>query len=154
MKQLERRSLKKIRASTEFKPVTSTISVRCFTNWAMKPHIGERPFLLHSPLLVAILDSRSAFSERLTQMHCFSKLPYNSWNNVAFKGHVIWNCCWHYSKKLMQISCHLPEPPPIGSTRSFLKLLIIAALKPPSLARNPWINKHSTFFIFWTFNLN
>ena len=36
-KQLERRSLKKIRASTGFKPVTSAIPVRCSTNWAMKP---------------------------------------------------------------------------------------------------------------------
>ena len=31
-----RRSLKKIRASTEFEPVTSAIPVRCSTNWAMK----------------------------------------------------------------------------------------------------------------------
>ena len=31
-KQLERRSLKKIRASTGFKPVTSKIPVRCSTN--------------------------------------------------------------------------------------------------------------------------
>ena len=28
----------KIRASTGFEPVTSAISVRCSTNWAMKPH--------------------------------------------------------------------------------------------------------------------
>ena len=40
---LERRSLKNIRASTGFKPVTSAIpvAVRCSTNWAMKPHIGS-----------------------------------------------------------------------------------------------------------------
>ena len=31
-KQLERRSLKKIRASTGFEPVTSAIPVRCSTN--------------------------------------------------------------------------------------------------------------------------
>ena len=41
-KQLERRSLKKIRASTGFEPVTSAIPVRCSTNWAMKPHIGSK----------------------------------------------------------------------------------------------------------------
>ena len=40
-KQLERRSLKKIRASTGFEPVTSALPVRCCTNWAMKPHIGS-----------------------------------------------------------------------------------------------------------------
>ena len=34
-KQLERRSLKKTRASTGFEPVTSAIPVRCSTNWAM-----------------------------------------------------------------------------------------------------------------------
>ena len=38
-KQLEGRSLKNIRASTEFEPVTSAIPVRCSTNWAVKPHI-------------------------------------------------------------------------------------------------------------------
>ena len=32
---------KKIRASTGFKPVTSTIPVRCSINWAMKPHMGS-----------------------------------------------------------------------------------------------------------------
>ena len=31
------RSLKKIKASTGFEPVTSAIPVRCSTNWAMKP---------------------------------------------------------------------------------------------------------------------
>ena len=50
-KQLERRSLKKIRASTGFEPVTSTIPVRCSTNWAtvcMKPHIRSEVNLLSS----------------------------------------------------------------------------------------------------------
>ena len=46
--QLERRSLKKVRASTGFKPVTSAIPVRCSTNWAMKPHIGSKVKLLSS----------------------------------------------------------------------------------------------------------
>ena len=41
-KWLERRSLKKIRASTGFEPMTSAIPVRCSTNWAMKPHIGSK----------------------------------------------------------------------------------------------------------------
>ena len=35
----EGRSLKNIRDSTGFEPVTSPISVRCSTNWAVKPHI-------------------------------------------------------------------------------------------------------------------
>ena len=47
-KQLERRSLKKIRASTGFEPVTSAIPVRCSTNWAMKSHIGSEVNLLSS----------------------------------------------------------------------------------------------------------
>ena len=51
-KQLERRSLKKIRASTGFEPVTSAIPVRCSTNWAMKPHIGSEVNLLSSYLPV------------------------------------------------------------------------------------------------------
>ena len=51
-KQLERRSLTKIRASTEFEPVTSAIPVRCSTNRAMKPHIGSEVNLLSSYLPV------------------------------------------------------------------------------------------------------
>ena len=51
-KQLERRSLKKIRASTGFEPMTSAIPVRCSTNWAMKPHIGSKVNLLSSFLPV------------------------------------------------------------------------------------------------------
>ena len=51
-KQLERRSLKKIRASTGFEPVTSAIPVRCSTNWAMKPYIGSQVNLLSSYLPV------------------------------------------------------------------------------------------------------
>ena len=49
---MERRSLKKIRASTGFEPVTSAIPVRCSTNWAMKPHIGSEVNLLSSYLPV------------------------------------------------------------------------------------------------------
>ena len=41
---------KKIRASTGFEPVTSALLVRCFTNWAMKPHIGSEVNLLSSYL--------------------------------------------------------------------------------------------------------
>ena len=48
--QLERWSLKKIRASTGFEPVTSAIPVRCSTNWAMKPHNGSEVNLLSSYL--------------------------------------------------------------------------------------------------------
>ena len=51
-KQLERRSVKNIRASTGFEPVTSAIPVRCSTNWAMKPHIGYEINLLSSYLPV------------------------------------------------------------------------------------------------------
>ena len=44
------RSLKNIRASTGFEPVTSALPVRCSTNWAMKPHIGSEVNLLSSHL--------------------------------------------------------------------------------------------------------
>ena len=47
----EEASLKKIRASTGFEPVTSAIPVRCSTNWAMKPHIGSEVNLLSSYLM-------------------------------------------------------------------------------------------------------
>ena len=47
---LERQSLKKIRASMVFEPMTSAIPVQCFTNWAMKPHIGSEVNLLSSYL--------------------------------------------------------------------------------------------------------
>ena len=43
-------SLKKIRASKGFEPVTSAIPVRCSTNWAKKPHIGSEANLLSSYL--------------------------------------------------------------------------------------------------------
>ena len=44
-KQLETRSVKKIRASTRFEPVTSAIPVRYSTNWAMKPHLAPNVWL-------------------------------------------------------------------------------------------------------------
>ena len=49
-KQLEGRSLKSIRASTWFDPMTSAITVQCSTNWAVKPHIGSEVNLLSSCL--------------------------------------------------------------------------------------------------------
>ena len=57
-KQLERRSLKKNRTSTGFKLVTSAISVRCSTNWVMKPHIGSEVKLLSSYLPVQWNDEK------------------------------------------------------------------------------------------------
>ena len=38
---LEGRSLKNMRASMGFEPLTSATPARCSTNWAMKPHIGS-----------------------------------------------------------------------------------------------------------------
>ena len=40
----------KIKASTGFEPVTSAIPVRCSTNWAVKPHIGNEANSLSSYL--------------------------------------------------------------------------------------------------------
>ena len=47
-KQLQGRSLKNIRASTGFEPVTSVIPVRCSTNWTVKPHFRSEVKLLSS----------------------------------------------------------------------------------------------------------
>ena len=58
-KQLEGRSLKNIRASTGFKPVTSAIPVRCSTNWAVKPWCFSGFFL---PIMKVKSDHRSKFS--------------------------------------------------------------------------------------------
>ena len=59
LKQLEGRSLKNIRASTGFEPVTSAIPVRCSTNWAVKPHIGSEVNLLSSCLPVQWNDVKN-----------------------------------------------------------------------------------------------
>ena len=49
---MEGRSLKNIRASMGFEPMTSAIAVPCSTNWAVKPHIGSKVNLLSSYLPV------------------------------------------------------------------------------------------------------
>ena len=69
--QLERRSLKKIRASRGLEPVTSAIPVRCSTNWAMKPHIGSEVNLLSSYLPVQWNDV---------------KFTWNNWSPDFFSG--------------------------------------------------------------------
>ena len=63
---MERRSLKKIRASTGFEPVTSAIPVRCSTNWAMKPHIGSEVNLLSSYLPVQWNDVKFYMKKKET----------------------------------------------------------------------------------------
>ena len=65
-KQLERRSLKKIRASTGFEPVTSALPVRCSTNWAMKPHIGSEVNLLILQILWRPLSWKTSPALRAT----------------------------------------------------------------------------------------
>ena len=55
-KQLEGRSLKNIRASMGFEPVTSAVPVRCLTNWDVKLHIGSEVNLLSSYLPVQWYD--------------------------------------------------------------------------------------------------
>ena len=70
-KQLERRSLKKIRASTGFEPVTSAIPVRCSTNWAMKPHIGSEVNLFYLAPNVWLHSSVRRASHRYRRGHGF-----------------------------------------------------------------------------------
>ena len=69
-KQLERRSLKKIRASTGFKPMTSAIPVRCSTNWAIKPHIGSEVNLLSSYLPVQWNDVKFIWNNSYLYCGC------------------------------------------------------------------------------------
>ena len=69
-KQLERRSLKKIRASTGFEPVTSAIPVRCSANWAMKPHIGSEVNLLSSYLPVQWNDVKFIWNNSYLYCGC------------------------------------------------------------------------------------
>ena len=68
--QLERRSLKKIRASTGFEPVTSAIPVRCSTNWAMKPHIVSEVNLLSSDLPVQWNDVKFIWNNSCLYCGC------------------------------------------------------------------------------------
>ena len=70
--QLEWRSLKKIRASTGFEPVTSAIPVRCSTNWAMKPHIGSE------------VNCEFLFSRERSEMTC------SIWNDSYMNCGYIW----------------------------------------------------------------
>ena len=79
-KQLERRSLKKIRASTRFEPVTSAIPVRCSTNWAMiwsHTLIGREVNLLSSYLPVR--------SEMLWNMSQIIHIWTAEWMIIAVK---------------------------------------------------------------------
>ena len=69
-KQLERRSLKKIRASTGFEPVNSATPVRCSTNWAMKPHIGREVNLLSSYLPVQWNDAKFIWNNSYLYCRC------------------------------------------------------------------------------------
>ena len=48
LKQLQFLSQKKILASTGLEPMTSSLLVRCSTNWAMKPHVTMIIYSFHS----------------------------------------------------------------------------------------------------------
>ena len=65
-KQMEGRSLKNIRASTGFVPVTSTIPERSSTNRAVKPRIGSEVNLLSSYLPVQWNDVKYIWSPYCT----------------------------------------------------------------------------------------
>ena len=65
----------RIRASTGFEPVTSAIPVRCSTNWAMKPHIGNEVNFLSSYLPVQWNDE--LFHINFTSFHCTGRYELN-----------------------------------------------------------------------------
>ena len=74
-KQLENRSLKKIKASTGFEPLTSAIPVRCSTNWAMKPHTGSMVNLLSSFLPVQWNDVKYIWNN--SYLYCGMRWKWN-----------------------------------------------------------------------------
>ena len=77
-KQLERRSLKKNRASTGFEPVTSALPVRCSTIWAMKPHIGSEVNLISSYLPVQWNDVKFIWNNSYLYFGC-RWIPLKPW---------------------------------------------------------------------------
>ena len=61
---------KQIRASTGLESVTSAIPVRCFTNWAMKPHIASEANLLSSYLPVQWNDVKFIWNNSYLYCGC------------------------------------------------------------------------------------
>ena len=70
IKQLEGRSLKNIRASTGFEPVTSVTPWRCSTNSAVKPHIESEVNLLSSYLPLQWNDVKALIFFKLLPSNC------------------------------------------------------------------------------------
>ena len=62
---MERKKPENIRASTGFEPVTSVILVRCSTNWAVKPHIGNEVNFFSSYLPVQWNDVKFIWNSYL-----------------------------------------------------------------------------------------
>ena len=80
----KKRSLKKIRASKGFEPVTSALPVRCSTNQAMKPHIGSEVNLLSSYLL----SSTTAVQNELFHIQLFRERLSGEVHATILKGIV------------------------------------------------------------------
>ena len=132
-KQLERRSLKKIRASTGFEPVTSAIPVRCSTNWAMKPlTLGARSIYWVHFSREEWHDVKFIWNNffRLLLSNCLnwkincddhsSLLLKYYWWPTQLKNHTLWGCTY------LNISRIREWPPPRGGmscslTFSYLK---------------------------------
>ena len=83
LKQLEGRSLKNTRVSMGFESVTSTILVRCSTNWAMKPHIGSEVNLLSSYLPMQGNDVKYKWNPYL---YCGCR--YNIFHIISLHGKI------------------------------------------------------------------
>ena len=89
----KKKKKKKIRASTGFEPVTSTIPVRCSTNWTMKPHIGSEVNLLISYLPVQWNDVKCIWN------NSFCRVTVRRQFQTSYKNHTtslrvctVWFC--------------------------------------------------------------
>ena len=111
-KQLESRSLKKIRASTGFEPMTFAIPVRCSTNWAMKPHIESKvnklTFLPMFGFIAQLVEHRTGIAEVMgsnpVEALIFFRLLLSNclnWKNLLRWSHFTFIFCY-YNKGLKE----------------------------------------------------
>ena len=83
---------KKIRASTGFEPVASAMSVRCSTNWVMKPHVGSEVNLLSSYFPVQWSDVKYIWNNSYLYCGCIRSEEWSSQITASckWKGYQLW----------------------------------------------------------------
>ena len=148
--QLERRSLKKISASTGFEPVTSVIRVQCSTNWAMKPHFRCKVNLLSSYLPWGVKWCEVYLSEfarswplKFSLKHgrspCSSHCGRSKWRGIAIKARFS-KQPWDSSNSLwVTLSCVSKAQEGEGCCfETWLQLEYVASLSETLQCRMPW----------------